>query len=617
MSISNKLLKLKQILFDNHENDFFNKNKLFGYLKYSDNSDYTIYRRPLKSKKVIAAYDNSVAFLNNNGILLYPNYGNKMVKFNIKFNLNNFPNLIADSKIDLCYFIPYMREVSNNRYVKVLRLNIITDKGQIYHNYPARNKQIEGSFFDTDIKLFEESAIWDLPTAKYPSSIKNVNSFERYYPGLPFENYQYHPISNDDVKFYDKYKNGGFGKYFEYVEDNKVIKLPRFYFYSRTSEANSMHFIGTPGFDSKMNLIGTYRSNRDKGVRICLFSSNDGGRNWFCKYEFADMGEYDFKQGDTNTWGHNYGNPIKNFSYHNKYVHNSISFRKRKVLLNHDALFEWQDEIKISKILNDEYLRFYVDDKHHLDNGNIISLVSNSTQDESISWLINNTISETSNGNNMLFKVKVIDEYTFELRECLSQSTHNVCCRHIHHINRIRDGWLIGTGEIYPNGWVLYAQMKEADTFSVKHAYEKLNVYKLNNSKNSVQRTLGMILTSGLDDNVIYASDHDTLDLGIDQNFKILTNEDISRGSTGVFIGKLSDINDRSKFKCIFEAVEPCFFFQKLNGVLVFCGQRGELAMSFDNGQTWRENRISKCFMNHYGTIGSVQFFDDYIILFK
>ena len=183
------------------------------------------------------------------------------------------------------------------------------------------------------------------------------------------------------------------------------------------------------------------------------------------------------------------------------------------LLLNHDALFEWQDEIKISKILNDEYLRFYVDDKHHLDNGNIISLVSNSTQDESISWLINNTISETSNGNNMLFKVKVIDEYTFELRECLSQSTHNVCCRHIHHINRIRDGWLIGTGEIYPNGWVLYAQMKEADTFSVKHAYEKLNVYKLNNSKNSVQRTLGMILTSGLDDNVIYASDHDTLEI--------------------------------------------------------------------------------------------------------
>ena len=58
----------------------------------------------------------------------------------------------------------------------------------------------------------------------------------------------------------------------------------------------------------------------------------------------------------------------------------------------------------------------------------------------------------------------------------------------------MKDGWLIGTGEIYPNGWMLYFQMKEADSYSEKHAWEEFEIFRLNSTRESVQRTLGAIL---------------------------------------------------------------------------------------------------------------------------
>lgn len=616
MSIKSKVIKIKKILLDNKSSNLYNAKTIFGYLKYSETDDYCIYRKPYKVNKILAAYDNQVLCIHKNNLILYPNFANKLMKFKISFNEKNFPGLIPGSSVDLCAFLPYMREVSKSRYVKVIRLVVITNKGQIYHNFPARGKEYEATFLEEDVLNFEESVVWDLETAKFPSQNIECECFERYYPGLPDENYRFHPMLNTDPKFKDKFNNGGFGKSFTYLENGRKIILPRFYVYSRHPEANSFHFIGSTINDSKMNIIGTYRSNRNVGVRVCIFTSSDGGRSWFCKYEFADSGDYEFIQGDENTWGHNYGNAIVNYKYNLNYKENSLKFKKRELLYDQTNKFNWSNEILISKIMDANYLTFWTKEKHNLVTGNIISLLGEDQVDSNLKWLLNNDVNSLSCGNNLLFKVKVLDENTFELRECVSQSTHNVCCRHIHHINRVKDGWLIGTGEIYPNGWVLYAQMKESDTFSIKHSYESLDIYKLTSDKLSVQRTMGMILCKD-EKHVIFASDHDTLELVANESLKKLTGLGISHSSTGVFIGDISNLNNRNNFECIFDAKEPCFFFQKLNGVLVFCGQRGEIAFSFDDGKTWKQDYISSCFMNHYGSIGNTHFFDNYIIRFK
>lgn len=616
MSIKSKIIKLKKVVFDNKSSNFFNSNKIFGYLKYSETNDYCIYKKPYIANKIIAAYDTQVVCKCKNTLILYPNYTNKLIKFKIKFNEKNFPGLISNSSIDLCALLPYMREVAKSRYVKVIRLIVFTNKGQIYHNYPSRGKEYECNFMEEDILNFEESVVWDLDTAKFPSKDQNCEFFERYYPGLPDDNYICHPMTNTDKQFKDKFHNGGFGKSFTYVEDGNKITLPRFYVYSRHPEANSFHYIGSTINDSKMNIIGTYRSNRNVGVRVCIFTSSDGGRSWFCKYEFADSGEYEFMQGDENTWGHNYGNAIFNYEYHLTYKENSLKFKKRQLLFEQNDQFSWGKEIAISKILSENYITFYTNEKHNLKTGNIITLLGSDNVNSNLKWLLNNDINNLSCGNNLLFKVKVLDENTFELRECVSQSDHNVCCRHIHHINRVKDGWIVGTGEIYPNGWLLYLQMKESDTFSIKNAYEKMSIFKLTSNKQAVQRTMGLIFCKD-EKNLIFASDHDTLELYPNESIEKLIDCKVSHSSTGVFKGNISNLNNRNYFECIFDAKEPCFFFQKLNGVLVFCGQRGELAFSFDDGKNWKQDYISNCFMNHYGSIGNTHFFDNYIIMFK
>lgn len=57
--------------------------------------------------------------------------------------------------------------------------------------------------------------------------------------------------------------------------------------------------------------ISPYLTTYYKAVRVCFFASSDGGRQWYCKYEFSDAGEYSFQQGHSNAWGTNFGNQIK------------------------------------------------------------------------------------------------------------------------------------------------------------------------------------------------------------------------------------------------------------------------------------------------------------------
>jgi hypothetical protein len=63
-------------------------------------------------------------------------------------------------------------------------------------------------------------------------------------------------------------------------------------------------FAGHP----KLCLLGTYRSNSDKETRICVFITNDGGRQWFCRYEFGARGY--LIDGNDNPITDVFGNPL-------------------------------------------------------------------------------------------------------------------------------------------------------------------------------------------------------------------------------------------------------------------------------------------------------------------
>jgi hypothetical protein len=134
-------------------------------------------------------------------------------------------------------------------------------------------------------------------------------------------------------------------------------------------------------------------------------------------------------------------------------------------------------------------------------------------------------------------------------------------------------------------------QIKQADTFEVIRAYNTLNIYRLTSTSSSLQRTLGTILLDDADNTVIAASDTS----GIPRPNLTLPSgrtNTITRNSSGVYKGKLTDIDDFTKFNVLFEAKEPAYFFKEKGNVLIFCGQRGEFAISFDKGTTWETAQL-------------------------
>ncbi len=609
---------------------FFRTNKKeypnFGYKEISSHKDYLVLKRKRFHKKILASYQKMVVVSNTDlkskTIIIYPNFNCKYINFKIKFSKKNFPGLLPNSEILQCMFLPYLRYTTKNKYEKAVRLIIVTSRCQIFHNYPARKFDCDGEAEFLDIKRFEESVVWDLPNRKYPSLTPNENECEKYFPFLPKEAYEYHPILNTDSNYFDYYGNGGFGKTSKVKNNGKLEEVSRFYFPNRNNvQANSFYHIGGVETDYKISLLGTYRSNTEVGVRTCVFASNDGGRSWYCKYEFADSGEYDFIQGNA-SWGRNFGNNINTQNLEAKYKKNSLSIRKRELIYPDENekdpknLFFWKDKIEVLNIEKGEKTIIYTTKKHSLKTGNIVIIQENEEISRDWKLLCNNSITQYSGGNGTIYKVDVLDEYSFVIYECVSSAYNNISCRHIHHINRAKDGFIMGTGEIYPNGWIFFIPFKEADTFMPKLANDEWEFIRLNSTKNSVQRTMGVFLKDDFNSTLIFASDHDLLNR---ENIIMPEKREITfnRNSTGIFLGKLRDIDNLQKFKCIVEAREPSFFFKEINGIFIFSGQRGELILSFDQGKTWKKDHIDRELMCRFGYGSNYVIFDDIILVLK
>ena len=57
-------------------------------------------------------------------------------------------------------------------------------------------------------------------------------------------------------------------------------------------------------------------------------------------------------------------------------------------------------------------------------------------------------------------------------------------------------------------------------------------------------------------------------------------------------MGPLSDIDDFTKYDCIYETPEPAYYFKEHFGAWMFLGQHGEFAISFDQGKTWQNEKL-------------------------
>ena len=148
------------------------------------------------------------------------------ISTNIFYSQGTSLKFLPLEQIAQVLLLPYLRIVKKDTYIKDIRLCIFTNKGQIFHNKPARAIEIDGPSRPNDVIHFEESVVWDIPGRKHPSESPTPDEYECYYPGLPVDCYKYSPIDNQNPSFRNEYGNGGFGKFKKVVVDGKILDEP-------------------------------------------------------------------------------------------------------------------------------------------------------------------------------------------------------------------------------------------------------------------------------------------------------------------------------------------------------------------------------------------------------
>lgn len=550
-----------------------------------NNQDFAVFQP--KKEKIIAANGNVICTQLNHRkdtLYLYPNIYKPNRKLRVLLNSEFFPGLISCSCIQLVFLLPYITKTENR--AQKWRLVVITDKCQVYHNFPDSVSGRNG------IVTFEESFIWDLPGNKYPSLNDKCEDYEYYYPYLPKSAYEYHPAGNTQKYFIAKNKNG------------REEKLSRFYFPRRSAASNPFVYLGGYEPDPLMTFIGTYAGNassRDSS-RIVVFASHDGGKNWFAKYEFNDDGRAE-----------NYGSSICNDT-NDSFDCTSWSICKRELVPSKTDVLQLKCgmPIKVKKIAWKETAEVTCERKHGLSSGNIIALKGNSII-KGENALFNNDFDDGNFGNGIFYKVKVIDEVTLQLFECISKSRTTLPAKHIHSINRVKDGFLIATGEMYPQGWIVLASITDSDNWSNNYACDnEIPFIRLNSARDSIQRIVGAILLDNEDHEIVFASDCSSMNV---EYIEVV--DGIPTNTMGIYRGKLKDIDDFRDYRLWEEVKEPAFFFKDLDGCYVYCGQRGELALGFDRGKKWRHGKLETPLIHYMGRTANYFVIDGKILLIK
>lgn len=539
----------------------------------------------------------------------------------ISLNSVNFPGLISGATIERVILLPFSRNATNAFGGYDWRMNVIMNNGQVYHNYPARLTYADGQASPNDYKLFDESCIWELPERWTPVKTNIgidadliASGKYKYFPCLPDECYEFHPAINQD----NGYNNGGFPAVLEKTnQDGQTVKFSRFYFPNRSGgyQSNPLGFMG--GFEPhpKLSVIGTYKSNSSTtgSTRICVFLTNDGGRNWFARYEYgANAILIDSEDNEilstgsammkrlmkTDSMTASAGASLFNVRSRKQYIPSELNKEIDKI-----KKFKYGTSVPVSSITattTDIVVETTV--PHGVGYQYIVFEKQLGAASSEWDWIVSEGHDELSAGNGVLFRAETISETSFRLKECVYNPHNNLTCRHIHSINRCQHGYAIGSGEIYPNGWIQWLEVQQADAFGRLYPWDDLKFIRLTSTDKSLQRPLGVIIKNDPSNTVYFGSDTSVTELN-DAVLPEGRTDTFKKSSQGVWKGKLTDIDNQTLYECIFESQEVAYFFKEINGVMIYIGQQGHVGISTDEGNTWIQCHLNTGDVSRFGGI--------------
>lgn len=543
----------------------------------------------------------------------------------IAVNSTNFPNLRGTPSVVRIIACPCTFVSGSARYGSIssitaanIRLCIIFSNGQIYHNYPScfDDHDFYSATYatwspkvlvDDMFTKFAESAIWDLPNRKHPvkttagTDATLIATGAYYYnPALPESAYEIHPAINQT----NGYGNSGFGATTNVnpiSTGGDIGTRARFWYTDPDNvSANSFAFMGGYVADNLFTMIGTYRSNTTSApCRICVFGTQDGGRNWFNMYEFAAM--------DKLHYGDQWSNPSSAvgliLAQSGSAGSGIYTIKQRTLVLpsindkEPTNKFEYGSAINVTSISGDSNsIVFTTASAHGLVEKDCIivdfqSGVSGSNR--AFDWMVNSSTSSTSGGNGVMFKVHVLSTTTFSVGMYIWNTDNNLPCRHIHAINRCKDGVSVSTGENMPlGGWILYDSIISADAFGGYNVANLVtnNFIRLNSIKGCYHRSLGTIVQQEKEGTYCYISMDEagieTADVSLPEG----RTDVLKHNSTGIYKVKVEGIDSLAENgELLYQGRETAFGFQQMLNAFVYTGQYGDLAISFDQGKSWIE----------------------------
>lgn len=344
--------------------------------------------------------------------------------------------------------------------------------------------------------------------------------------------------------------------------------------YQGEVELHMLRWFGEHG--KKLTVFGQYTRDND---RTNLWVTSDGGYNFVSAYDFVGL---TYNANDSIDTSH-FADYVSGLTLH-KVVRNipTAAVKEPEHKYTITELSGWTITKGQETVIN-------FTSPHGLtefDGGDIVAFSGNSTDE----WnqLRSSELTADSIGDNVYF-IKVNSTTQITLKPFRGSYDQQIACRHIHSVNESKSGFVFATGEGYPLGWTMFLEVIQKQASATMDAMtENFKVYRLNSSENGLQRACGVLMYEDDDDpTILFNSDHEFADTGIQWSIEGRTNLPKSN-SIGLWKGKLSGIDSYANFECILGCPEAAIWTIRYNGVIMCYYQSGGIAISVDDGKSFR-----------------------------
>ena len=444
--------------------------------------------------------------------------------------------LDANDKIEQAFLIPFQRSLADSTEGSALRIWLFTAAGKCYYNYAT-----DDVIYYHHVNTWAESKIFNQFKNWVPVNDKSkVTTYKKYFPVLSEYDYsQTNDISNPSTIYerpFTRLRNAVTP--FHVLTKNNIARLDHV-----TAFSNYCNQIGQEPF---------------------VMLTSDGGKTWYVKAYFAVTDQY-----YTGTHGGLVDfSPISDL---NTYVENSLKVHRRRynhptaeikepstrftLVESESALvksFSYDSSLKTMKMEVSE-------DIDWIDNSNFnVVYFENISADSEWDYICNTGLTpNAATTSGIFFRVKKINAREYHLfADAGNDYEGSLVCRHVHAINSFHSGFVISTGEskrqtsegvVYEGGDLFVMEDTTRNHSTASGAIKGRQVYRLTSSDDGVMRCCGAFITQN--NELIFSSDQGFL---IKDSMKI-TDRTISipKVPVGIFKGKLSEIDDVTKFECL------------------------------------------------------------------